>query len=820
MSALYQELRHGLRSLMKQPSLTLIAVLSLALGIGANTSIFSVVNTVLLNPLPGVKEPRRLVRVIGGDPSNTTNQYPIAPADFLDINQQSSGVFESIAAGTVKPYNLTDRGEPESVLGWQVQAEYFRTLGIQPQLGRLFVPEEHEPGGGFVALLGYKLWQRRFGGDPKIVGEQIRINGESYKVVGVMPPDCTYPSRQSELWMPLAFSQAEWSDRARRGLIATARLKPGVTAAQAQALLRSVGERWQQEFKATHRNWQPLVFPLIEDYTKEVRPALLTVFFAVGFVLLIACANVSSLLLARGVARRSETAIRSALGAGRLRLIRMFLIESALLSIIGGLLSLPWAYGAVKFLLGLFPKVARLALFLRVERVPFDLRVFGFAFLISVLCGLLAGLIPALRASKANLFDTLKEGRSRKSIGGVGGVKGWFRAGNLIVIFEVALAVLLLAGAGLMIKSFRRLTGIDPGFDFERLLTARIVVSGNKRYPIGEPRRSLARGIISGLDSVPGVEGAGISTFLPANGGGSYAQISFVEKKMETDVRPRVYWIAITPDYFKTLGARLLKGRFFTENDNEHSSAVIIINRSLALKYYPNEDPLGKHIEPARGLLPKELGPREIIGVIDDLKNDGLDKEAHPEVYTPYFQEPLGLLYIVLRTKFDPMNYKQSLRRIVSEQDKEMPVSDVATFEQLVSENLAPRRIATVMLGIYSAMAFVLAAIGIYGVLARVTSERAHEIGIRLAIGAQPRNLLRMVIRQGMILVLVGSGVGMVLAFALTRLIASQLYQVSPTDPASLAFAAVSLAAIALIACFFPALRATRTDPIKTLREE
>jgi len=819
MSAFYQELRHGVRNLMKQPSLTLVAVLSLALGIGANTSIFSVVNTVLLNPLPGVKEPRRLVRVIGGDPSNTTNQYPIAPADFLDINQQSSGVFESIAAGTAKPYNLTDRGEPESVLGWQVQAEYFRTLGIQPQLGRLFVPEEHEPGGGFVALLGYRLWQRRFGGDPKIVGEQIRINGESYKVVGVMPPDCTYPGKQTELWMPLAFSQAEWSDRARRGLIVTARLKPGVTAAQAQALLRPVGEHWQREFKATHRNWQPLVFPLIEDYTKEVRPALLTVFFAVGFVLLIACANVSSLLLARGVARRSETAIRSALGAGRLRLIRMFLIESVLLSLIGGLFSLPWAYGAVKFLLGLFPKVARLALLLRVERIPFDLRVFGFAFLISVLCGLLAGLIPALRASKANLLSALTEGRSRKSIGG-GGFKGWFRVGNLIVIFEVALTVLLLAGAGLMIKSFRRLTGIDPGFDFERLLTARIVVSGNKKYPVGEPRRNLARGIISGLESVPGIEDAGISTFLPANGGGSYAQISFVGNQMGTDLRPRVYWITITPDYFKTLGARLLKGRFFTENDNENSSPVIIINRSLALKYYPNEDPLGKYIEPARGLLPKEWGPREIVGVVDDLKNDGLDKEAHPEVYTPYFQEPLGLLYVVLRTKSDPMNYEQSLRRIVSEQDMEMPVSDVATFEQLVSENLAPRRIAMFLLALYSAIAFALAAMGIYGVLAHATSQRAREMGVRIALGAQPKDILRMVIWQGMILVLIGSGLGMALAFALTRLIASQLYHVSPTDPASFALAAALLTAVAITACAFPALRAAKADPVEALREE
>jgi putative ABC transport system permease protein len=814
MSAFHQDLRHGLRGLMKQPGITLIAVLSLALGIGANTAISSVVNAVLLDPMPGTKEPSQLVRVIGGDPSDENNQYPLSPADFLDLKQGSGGGFESIAALWYTTYTLTGQGEPESVLGWQIQADYFRTIGIQPRLGRLFTPEEHEPGGKFVALLGHNLWQRRFGGDPKIVGEQIRINGESYKVVGVMPPGCAYPYSTSELWTPLAYSQAEWADRARRGVIAAARLKPGVTAAQAQTLLRPVGERWRQEFKATHRNWQPLVFPIIEDTVKNIRPALLTVFFAVGFVLLVACANVSSLLLARGVARRSETAIRSALGAGRGRLIRMFLTESVALSVVGGLLSLPWAYGAVKFLLGLFPK---LNVRHPVERIPFDLRVFGFTFLVSVLCGLLFGLVPALQASKANLLDTLKEGRSGKGVGG--GFKGRFRAGNLIVIFEVALALLLLAGAGVMIRSFMRLTGVDPGFNLNGLLTARVAVAGNKRYASAESRISLARGIISGLEQVPGVDGVGVCTMFPATGGGNYAQVTFVGKQMEADIHPRVYWIGITPGYFKILGARLLKGRFFTENDNEISRPVIIINRGLALRYYPNEEPLGKYIEPARGLMPKEWGPREIVGVVDDLKNDGLDQEAHPEVYAPYFQNS-GRINIVLRTKSDPKSYEQALRRIVSKQDKEMPVFEVMTLEHLVGDRLAPRRIATVMLGIYSAMALVLAAIGIYGVLTHATSKRAHEMGIRLALGAQPGGLLYMVIRQGMALVLIGLGLGMALAIALTRLIASQLYQVSPTDPASFALAAVLLVVVALTACFFPALRATRGDPIKALREE
>ncbi|HKQ80474.1 MAG TPA: ABC transporter permease, partial [Blastocatellia bacterium] len=585
---------------MKQPGVTLIAVLSLALGIGANTAIFSVVNTVLLNPLPGMKEPHRLAELIGGDPSDINNQYLLAPADFLDIKQQSGGVVESIAAFTWSAYTLTSHGEPESVTGWRIQADYFNVVGIQPQYGRLFTPEEHEPGGEFVALIGHKLWQRRFAGDPKIIGEQIRINGDSYKVIGVMPPGCTYPRSQSDLWTPLALSPAEWAGRTRRNLIAATRLKPGVTAAQAQTLLRSVGERWRQEFKATHRNWHALVFPMIEDAIKDVRPALLTVFFAVSFVLLIACANVSNLLLARGVARRSETAIRSALGAGRLRLIRTFLTESTLLSLVGGILSLPLAYGAVKFLLGLFPKV-RVSYLPPVERIPFDLRVFGFTFLISVSCGLLFGLIPALRASKPDLLDTLKEGRGGKGVGGGRGFTNWFRAGNLIVVFEVALALLLLSGAGVMIKSFMRLTGIDPGFNFERLLTARISLLGNKRYESEEPRRILAEGIISGLKSIPGVEGVGLCTKLPATGGGNYRQVTFVGKQMEVDIRPRVYLIAVTPEYFKTLGARLRTGRVFTENDNQHSPPVIIINRSLALKYYPQEDPLGKYIKPTQG---------------------------------------------------------------------------------------------------------------------------------------------------------------------------------------------------------------------------
>jgi putative ABC transport system permease protein len=801
---------------MKKPGITLIAVLSLALGIGANTAIFGVVNTVLLNPLPGTKEPRQLVRVIGGDPSDENNQYPLSPADFLDLKQGSGGVFESIAALWYSTYTLTGQGEPESVVGWQIQADYFRIMGVQPQIGRLFTPEEQEPGGRFVALLGHNLWQRRFGGDPKIVGEQIQINGESHNVVGVMPPGCTYPFSISELWTPLAYSQAEWANRARRGLIAAARLKPGVTSAQAQNLLKPIGERWRQEFKATHRNWQPLVFPMIEDAVKNIRPALLTVSFAVGFVLLIACANVSNLLLAQGVARQSETAIRSALGASRWRLVRMFLTESVMLSLAGGVLSFPLAYGAAKFLPGLLPKLSYRP---PVERVPFDLRVFGFAFVVSVLCGLLFGLVPALRASKADLFEMLKEGRGGKSVRAGHGFKGRFRAGNLIVIFEVALALLLLAGAGLMIKSFMRLTGVDPGFNLKGLLTARLSVTGNKRYATGEPRRSLARGIISGLEAIPGIEGVGVCTMFPAVGSGSYAQVTFVGKQMEVDVRPRVYWIAVSPGHFKTLGARLLKGRFFTENDNENSNPVVIVNRSLALKYYPNEDPLGKYIEPARGLMPKEWGPREIVGVVDDLKNDGLDKEAHPEVYSPYFQDS-GRINLVLRAKSDPMSYEQALRRVVSEQDREMTVFEVTTLEQLVGDRLAPRRIAAVMLGIYSAMAFALAAIGIYGVLTHATSEREREMGIRLALGAEPKDLLHMVIRQGMILVLIGLGLGMTLAFALTRLIASQLYQVSPTDPASFALAAVLLTVVALTACFFPALQTIRGDPIKALREE
>jgi len=820
MSAFYQDLRYGLQGLMKQPALSLIAILSLALGIGANTAIFSVVNTALLNPLPGVKEPRQLVRVVGGDPSDGKNQYPLSPADFLDIKQGGGGVFESIAAFDRGIYNLTDRGEPETLTGWQIQAEYFKILGIQPQLGRIFTPEEHEPGGKFVALLSHKVWQRRFGGDPNIVGEKIRINGESYEVVGVMPPGFNHPLAQTELWTPLALSQAEWSDRSRRIMLGTARLKPGITAAQAQTLLKPIGERWQREFRATHKNWGVPLYSLIEDATKNVRPALLTVFFAVGFVLLIACANVSNLLLTRGVARRSETAIRSALGAGRPRLIRMFLTESVMLSVVGGLLSLPLAYGAVKFLVGLFPKMTTAVHIPRVERVPFDLWVFGFAFLISVLCGLLFGLIPALQASKTNLLDALKDGRSGKGVGS--GFKRRFRAGSLIVIFEVALALLLLSGAGVMIKSFTRLTGIDPGFDFERVLTARVSLLNNKRYESEEPRRNLARGIISGLETIPGVEGVGLSTILPANGGGNYTQITFVGKETKVDVPPRVYLIAISPGYFKTLGASLLKGRFFTENDNQNSHAVVIINRSLALRYYPNEDPLGKYIKLSQGASSsrREFGQREIVGVIDDLKNDGLDKESHPEVYSPYFQEPLERFYILLRTKSDPMSYERAARRIVSEQDKEMPISMVTSLEQLVGEALAPRRIATVMLGIYSAIAFILAAIGIYGVLTHATSQRAHEMGIRLALGARPKDLLRMVIRQGMFLVLIGLGLGVVLAFALTRLITSQLYQVSPTDPASFALATVLLAVIALTACLFPALRATRGDPIKDLREE
>ena len=805
----WRDLRYGLRTLRKNPGFTAVAVIALALGIGANSAIFSVVNTVLLRPLP-YKDPERLAMVWEDNARSGFPRDTPAAANYVDWREQNQ-VFEGMAALADESFNLTGVGEPLRVDGQRVSADLFSLLGVEPQLGRAFRPEEDAPGANRVVLLSHGLWQRRFGSDPKIAGRPVNLNGESYTVVGVMPQGFQFPSRNDELWVPIAFTSREAANRNTHYLQVVARLKLGVTLGQAQAEMSTIAARLQRQYPQQNAELGAVVVPLHEQVVGDIRPALLVLLGAVGFVLLVACANVANLLLARAAARQKEIALRVALGASRLRLVRQFLTESVLLAVLGGgvglLLSL-WGVGLLK---SFIPEDIS-----QVKAVSVDARVLGFTLLVSLLTGLIFGLAPAAQASSFDLNETLKEGGRDTSSAGRGK-----RIRAALVVAEVAVSLVLLIGAGLLINSFLRLRHVDPGFRTDNLLTMSVVLPEQK-YPDQARRSAFYDEMIRRVEALPGVRAAAVTNWIPLVSQGDSVGVS-VEGRPDPapgQRRPVVVTRVVSPHYFRAMGIQLLRGRDFDERqDRVDSPAVVVINETMARYFWPGEDPLGKRVTPGRPDSPEDWC--QVVGVVKDVRQFQLNADPKPQMYLLYAQaEFFAPRHLVVSTAVEPLGLASAVRKTVWEIDKDQPVSDVSTMEEVLSESIARQRFSMLLLAVFAGVALLLAAVGLYGVMSYSVAQRTREIGLRMALGAQERDVLRMVVGQGLKLVLAGVLIGLAAAFALTRLMSSLLFGVSATDPATLVTISLLLVGVAVLASYVPARRATKVDPLIALRYE
>jgi putative ABC transport system permease protein len=804
------DLRYAARVLLKSPAFTVVAVLALALGIGANSAIFSVVNSVLLRPLP-YKDPDRLVIAWESNPQllddylKTHNEA--APANFYDWQAQSH-VFENLAAFRWRDFNLTDGDNPEQVVGNGVTPNMFATLGVSPLIGRDFLPEEGEAGKDAEVILSYGLWQRRFGADPNVVNRQIGVNGQAYTVVGVMPRDFEFPRAQAEMWTPFAPTDQTKANRTSHFLYTRARLKPGVSIEQAQAEMDTIAARLRQQYPDSNSQRGVRVASLPSESVAQIRPALLILLAAVGFVLLIACANVANLMLARATARQKEIAIRTALGAGRWRIIRQLLTESVLLSFVGGVFGLLLAKWGVDLLLASMPREFALGI-PGWNKIGLDYRVLAFTLVVSLATGILFGLFPAWQASKSDINETLKEGGRSSATG-----RGRYR--SALIVSEVTLALVLLVGAGLMIRSITRLMDVNPGFDPQNLVTLQLSLP-RSQYAKSQQVTNFYSELTRRVASLPGVESVASIDMMPMGGSGGTA--SFVVEGKPAPPKgqyPEANARTASPGYFKTMHIPVLEGREFDEHDTPDSPLVVIINETFARKYWPGEDAIGKRLLDPENRIP----PAQVVGVVGDIKHWGLDDKAEEYLYTSSTQTPGNSMFVVVRTASDPAGMTASVRNEVRTLDKQLPVYDVKPMSQRIIESTASRRLVMFLLGVFAAVALALASVGIYGVMAYSVTQRTHEIGIRMALGAGRGDIVRMVVRQGMLLALAGVALGLILSFAVTRFMASLLFGVGANDPATLVAVSLTLALIALLACLIPARRAMRVDPMVALRYE
>jgi len=805
MMTLWQDIKYGVRMLVKSPGFTVVAVLALALGIGANTAIFSVVNGVLLRPLP-FPEAERLVWFDGVNPARGITESSLSMPDYLDWRSQVDA-FESITAFVEGSAILSgEDAEPERVPRGVVTANFFPTIGVNPVQGRALLPEDELRGSEPVAVLSHGLWQRRFGANPNVVGSKLTLSGRSVTVVGVMPAGFDYPAK-AQLWMPLK-TDADDERRDNRYLQALARLKPTATLAEAQAQIDTLSGRLGQQYPETSGGWSARLTGLQEWTTRSIRTSLLLLLGAVGFVLLIACANVANLLLARAAARRKEIALRTALGAGRRRIIRQLLTESLLLASSGGVVGLALSLFLTDLLVAISPADVP-----RLDEIGLDARVLGFTVGVVCLVGLLFGLAPALQASKTDLNDALKEG-GRSSTEG----RGRNRVRALLVVSEIALSLLLLIGAGLLIKSFVLLRDVNPGFDAENVLTMRISLPA-ARYTEPQQQANFYRELTERVSALPGVEVAGATVSLPLGGSNFSVGRSFVRegRPLATENSLDADYFVATPDYFKTMRIPVKAGRAFTERDTVETPPVVLVNETLARRVFPGEDPIGKRLTVWRD----EQFAREIIGIVGDVKSSRLDAETGSQIYVPYAQDAAwGGLSLAVRTKGEPEMLAAGVRGAVRAIDKNLPVYDIKTMDDVLSASVANNRLVVLLFGVFAMFALLLASIGIYGVIAYSVAQRTHEIGIRIALGAQRTDVLGLVVGQGMVPAVIGVIIGLIGAFAVTRIMQGLLYGVSATDPAVFVGVSLLLMIVALTACYIPARRATKVDPIIALRYE
>ena len=824
MGTLWKDVQYAARVLLKSPGFTAVAVIAIALGVGANTAIFSVVNAVLLKPL-SYRDPSQLVLI--------QHHYPkldlkatVSAAGYAYYRDNVKS-FSDVAAISGFSVNLTGEGEPERLAGMQVTANLFPALGAQAAEGRTFAAEENEEGRNKVVVLSDGFWRRRFAGVP-VVGKSITLNGEPYTVVGVMPASFQlgreFGGQQPDLWAPITFTQQQLDPN--RGLTneyltVYARMRPGVTVAQAQAEMEAVAAELRRQYmpNSDASNWTLLLTPLDEFVVGRIRTALWVLLGAVVFVLLIACANVANLTLARAAVRQREIAVRTALGASRWRVVRQLLTESVLLSLVGGGAGLLLAMWGVDLLLKLnenrIPRAAEIGL---------DSRVLLFTLGVSLLTGIVFGLAPAFQSSSVNLHDTLKEGGRSGKVGIRRGLR------NALVVFEMAAAVILLVGAGLLIRSFMQLQQVNPGFEPRGVLAMQLSLPPNK-YPDRAARATFLRQMLERVRAIPGVNSAGTTTTLPMSGQDSSGSFRIEGQQAAPGVNnPHgSRWLA-SEDYFQTMRIPLVKGRYFEARDTEANGLVVIIDDALARKYWPDEDPVGKRVtfesnpNPSDPNNPAARLPiwREVVGVVGHVRNEGLEGESRAQYYVPHGSGNASAtnMFVAVSTDGNPAALAPAVRGAIAGVDRDLPVFRVTTMEKMVAESLTQRRFSMTLFGVFAALALALAVVGLYGVMSYSVAQRTHEIGLRMALGAQGRDVLRMVVGQGMGLVLVGLALGLAGAFALTRLMASLLYGVSAADPLTYAGIAVLLAAVAFLASYLPARRATKVDPMVALRYE
>ena len=809
MDFLWKNLVYSLRMLLKRPSLTLVAVIAIALGIGANTAIFSVVNTVLLQPLP-YDEPHQLLTLATEQRTQALDGGgTFSIPDILDI-QQSSKTLEHVAIYQRSGTMVTEGGDPERVLGAAVTADYFSLLRVKPVLGRVFTRDEDKPGAPQVIVLSHALWQRRFGGDPNIIGREIDLGGKT-TVVGVLPAGFQFPISDDpqDFWEPIFSAQfltkEMREERANRFLSAIARLKPGVTVEQARADLDLLSRQIEQQSPESNTNVIFTAVSMHENITRDYRPALLIMLGAVGLVLLIACANVANLLLARAAARQKEVAIRMALGASRRRIMAQLLTESVLLSLAGGVLGLLLASWGMKLLVAYGPANVP-----RLHGVTVDRYVLFFTVFVSMLTGVLFGLVPALQASKPDPGHTLKQDGRGLTHGGSS------RMRSALIVSEVALSLMLLVGAGLLINSFWRLLRTDAGFDAQNVLALDIPLSRTK-YTKPEQRSAAFEEIIARMKTLPGVRDVSVVNNVPLTD--FDIEVSFqIEGRApyKPGEEATADYTVVGNDYFRTMNVALRQGRVFTNHDTANSPQAIIVSDAFVKRYFPNEDPIGRRFV----FDGEEKIAREVVGVVADVRRNGLDVDVQPEMYVSHVQNPERRLNVVIRDVHDASQLTQAARAEIKAFDPNQIIWRAQTLEDLLSTSVAPRRFNMLLLGVFAGVALVLAAVGLYGVMSYSVSWRTHEIGIRMALGAERADVLRLVVRQGMTMTVIGLALGLTGAFLLSRVIAGLLYGVSATDPLTFAGVSIVLLAVALLACLLPARRATRVNPIVALRTD
>ena len=802
-----EDIRYGLRVLRKSPGFTAVAVLTLALGIGANTAIFSVVNALLFRPLP-FRDPARLVVVWHTPPQKSfpgVSKFVVSPANYLDWRNQNH-VFEQMSAVAFRNFNLTGMGQPESVEGRGVSADFFSTLGVQPVLGRGFLEEEDQPGRGKVAVISHEFWQTHFAGSKDVLGKQIKLDDKSYEVVGVAPAKFDFPF-QAKLWVPMAWTEKDRAVRGNHGYIVIARLKPETDMKKAQSEMDTISARLAQQYPADDAGWGAVVLRLNQQMFHEVGPALFVLFGAVGFVLLIACTNVANLTLAKALGRRKEIAVRTALGAGRGRILSLVLTETILISVAGGAMALLLAHFVIQ----------AIAEFIG-PQLPFTVQigldgwVLGFTLAISILTGLIAGLAPSWHLTKTNLNDSLKQGLGKTDADSSGG-----RARSVFVAAEVALSLVLLVGAGLMIRTLYLLRNADSGMDARNVLTVTLGISKEK-YATVTQQNGFFNHVLEQVRALPGVEFATAVDNLPLQGGSIQPVAVEGQPVVAMADQPEVPVRLITPGYLRVMRIPLKQGRDFTEADNANASPVILVSESFAKRFWPNENPIGKHVKLT--FLPGDAS--EVVGVVGDVRLNGLSvTEPVQAVYHAMAQNPqTTFMRLALRTGLPPTSLISAVTEAIHRVDADEPVVGVRTMEAVVDLSIAQNRLNMILLSAFAGLALLLASIGIYGMQSYAVRQRTREVGIRVAMGAQPAEVFRLIIAQGLRLATTGIVIGLAASFGLTRLMASQLYGLSATDPWTFIGVSLVLLMVALAACFIPARRATRIDPVVALRYE